>query len=182
MCFRELLQRFLSKKYMKKKGKSIFADLDFVVFLQQQANRDAPLLISTLRERPGTEPFAFHLGYFSGGTYYYYLTAYDGENSELSPGRYLLIETLSNCADRMGGGRLRFDLLSGEEAYKSRWAKTFYEVSRFRVIPKRLGNLPLLAAYSTVYGLKGVKNRWRERFVNNECLSRLEHECPGLSS
>jgi hypothetical protein len=66
-------------------------------------------------------------------------------------------------------------MLSGEEAYKSRWAKTFYEVSCIQVIPKLLINLPRVAAFSAVYGLKTAKNRLRDRLVG-ERLGKLVHE------
>ncbi len=166
----------------RKKGASVFTDRDFAAFLERQAALGSLLVLSTLRESPDGALLAFSLGYFSGDTYYYYITAYDGALAALSPGRVLLIETLGHCADRITGSRLRFDLLSGEESYKSRWASSFYEVSRFQVIPRRLANLPRVAAYSAVYSLKGAKNRLLKWRSGGDRLPGLEHESPVLPS
>ncbi len=166
----------------RKKGQSVFSDPGFSEFLLRQAATDEPLMLCLLRERAGGPVVAFNLGYFTGDTYYYYLTAYDAGHAALSPGRKLLIDTLSHCAERMEGDHLRFDLLSGEESYKSRWATSFYEVWRFQIIPRRLANLPKMAAYRTVYGLKGAKNWCRERLSVGESLAALEHERPALIS
>lgn len=167
----------------RKEGDSVFADPGFADFLKRQAEREVPLLLTTLRERPNGAPIAFSLGYFARDTYYYYMTTYEGRHSELSPGRKIMIDSLIECAKRLEGNTLRFDMLSGEESYKSRWAKSFYQVNRFQVIPKRLGNLPRMAAYSTVYGLKEAKNRWRSRLgVGDRITEALEHERPILPS
>ncbi|NLT69962.1 MAG: GNAT family N-acetyltransferase [Verrucomicrobiaceae bacterium] len=164
----------------RKKGESVFGDHDFTGFLERQASSGAPLLLSTLREKPGGRALAFALGYFSRDTYYYYLTAYDGSSAELSPGRVLLIEVLAHCADRITGTTLRFDLLCGEESYKTRWATSFYEVTRFQVIPRRLSHLPQLAIYTAVYSLKKAKNRLYQWKTGGGYLPGLRHEPPGL--
>jgi len=165
----------------RKKGDSVFTDRDFAAFLERQASLEAPLLLSTLKNKPGGEALAFNLGYVSDDTYYYYITAYDGNIAALSPGRVLLIKTLGHCADRITGSKLRFDLLSGEESYKSRWATAFYEVARYQVIPKRLTNLPRVAAYSAVYSLKTAKNRLMRWRSGGERLPGLDHEPPVLA-
>lgn len=171
----------LSSQY-RRKGDSVFADPGFTDYLRRQASSDLPLVLSLLRTRADGEIVAFNLGYFTGGTYYYYLTAFDSEHGTLSPGRKLLIDTLDYCARRLDGDFLRFDLLSGEEAYKARWATAFYEVWRFQVIPRKLGNLPRMAAYRTLYGLKSAKNWCRGQLAAGERPAALEHERPALTS
>jgi CelD/BcsL family acetyltransferase involved in cellulose biosynthesis len=166
----------------RKKGASVFADRDFAAYLELQSSMGASLLLSFLREKPGGPVLAFNLGYVSDDTYYYSITAYNGSNAALSPGRVLLIETLAHCADRVRGNQLRFDLLSGEESYKCRWATSFYEVARYQVIPRRLTNLPRVAAYSAVYSLKSAKNRLMRWRSGGERLPGLEHEPPVLTS
>lgn len=163
----------------RKKGESVFGDRDFTGFLERQASSGAPLMLSTLREKPGGRALAFALGYFAGDTYYYYLTAYDGSSAELSPGRVLLIEVLAHCADRITGAKLRFDLLCGEEPYKCRWATSFYEVTRFQVIPRRLSHLPKLAIYTAIYSLKQAKNRLHKWRTGGGYLPGLRHKPPG---
>ncbi len=179
----EAAGRLHQSNQYRKEGDSVFSDPNFSDFLERQVREGAPLLMATLRERPGGLPMAFNLGYFADDTYYYYLTAYEGRHAALSPGRRVLIDSLAYCADRVKGGQLRFDLLSGEEGYKGRWATSFYELRRFQVIPKRLGNLPRATVYATIYGLKEAKNQWRSRWGNGDPLTRdLEHESPALPS
>lgn len=173
--------RLHQESQIRKSGTSIFADLRFGEFIQRQAESGAPIRVSILWDRPDGEPLAFNVAYFSGDTFYYYLTAYSGRHAHLSCGRWLLVESLRHASSQMDGDFIRFDLLSGEDAYKSRWAKSFYEVSRFQVIPKSLANLPRLAAYSAVYQLKGVKNRLRSR-LGVDRLTSLEHEDVALPS
>lgn len=165
----------------RREGESVFTDHRFTRFLVNQAGADAPLLLSMIRARPGGEPMAFILGYFAENSYFYYITAYDGAFVSLSPGKRLFIDTLSYCADRVGEGKLRYDLLSGEENYKSRWANSFYEVERIQVIPKRLANLPRVAAYSALYTLKSAKNRLLKWKAGGERVAGLQHEPPVLA-
>lgn len=180
---RELISeaaRLHRENQFRKDGDSIFNEIGYVDFLERQAIADAPILLSVIREHPGGKPMAFNLGYFADNKYFYYLTAYDGNYLALSPGRRLLAETLSHCADRVKDGEFRYDLLSGQETYKLRWATLFYEVDRIQVIPKRIANLPRVAAYSALYGLKEAKNRvlkWR----GNSLSGSLQHEPPALS-
>lgn len=178
----ELAARLHRENQYRKKGESVFTDRDFPAYLEKQAALGAPLTLSMLRENPGGNVLAFNLGYFAEETFHYYITAYDGSIAALSPGRVLLVETLSYSADQVPGGKLRFDLLSGEESYKSRWATSFYEVARYQVIPRRLTNLPRIAAYSAVYGLKGAKNRLIKWRSGGERIPGLEHEPPVLTS
>jgi len=178
----ELAARLHRENQFRKKGESVFTDRDFPAYLEKQAALGAPLTLSMLRKNPGGDALAFTLGYFADETFHYYITAYDGSIAALSPGRVLLVETLADCADRVPAGKLRFDLLSGEESYKSRWATSFYEVSRYQVIPRRITNLPRVAAYSAVYGLKGAKNRLIKWKSGGERIPRLEHEPPVLTS
>jgi len=178
----EMAARLHRENQYRKKGESVFTDRDFPAFLERQSAHDAPLMLSMMRPHPGGEALAFNLGYFRDETFHYYITAYDGAIAALSPGRVLLVETLAHCADRVPDGKLRFDLLSGEESYKSRWATSFYEVSRYQVIPRRLANLPRVAAYSAVYSLKGAKNRLIKWRSGGERIPGLEHEPPVLAS
>lgn len=143
----------------RKKGESVFADPAYLRFLKEQAGSPVPLCLSLIRESTGGPLMAFHLGYFSGGTFYYYVTSYGAGYGHLSPGRWLLVDALRHWHAHSGGGALRLDLLCGEEDYKSRWSTEGYEVSRVVLIPKRLLNLPRILAYSAVYGLKNAKNR-----------------------
>ncbi len=166
----------------RKKGKSVFADRDFMVFLERQASSGAPMFLSMMRDARGGPAMAFIMGYFGNDTCYYYITSYDGRIAALSPGRCLLVEVLKYCADRVEGGTLTLDLLSGEDGYKSRWATSFYEVARFQVIPKRISNLPRMAAYSVVYGLKSAKNRVLKWRAGGETLGGLKHDPPALTS
>lgn len=176
----EAARLHLENQY-RREGESVFTDHRFTSFLVNQAAVDAPLLLSMIWARPGGEPMAFNLGYFAENTYFYYITAYDGAFVSLSPGKRLFIDTLSHCADRVGQGRLRYDLLSGEENYKSRWANSFYEVERIQVIPKRLANLPRVAAYSALYTLKSAKNRLLKWKAGGERVAGLQHEPPVLA-
>lgn len=166
----------------RKKGESVFIDPDFTAFLSQQASDGVPLMLSTLRERTDGPTLAFTLGYFSNDTFYYYLTAYDGSIDALSPGRILMIDALSHCADRITGTTLRFDLLCGEEKYKSRWATSFYEVARVQVIPRSFSNLPQVAIYSAIYCLKRAKNRFYKWKTGGGHLPGLVHEHPAPTS
>ncbi len=143
----------------RKKGDSVCADAAYLAFLKALAESDAPLCLSLLRDQPGGAPLAFHLGYFADDCFYYYLTAYAGEHAKLSPGRWLLVDALRHWHGRVAGEALRFDMLCGEEEYKSRWPATPYLVSRVVLIPRRLANLPRILAYATVYGLKNARNR-----------------------
>ena len=178
----DLAARLHRENQYRKKGRSVFTDRDFATYLERQASLAAPLMLSMLRTGPGGEVLAFNLGYFAEETFHYYITAYDGSLAALSPGRVLLVETLGRCADQVNGGKLRFDLLSGEESYKSRWATSFYEVARYQVIPRRISNIPRAAAYSAVYSLKGAKNRLIKWRSGGERLPGLEHEPPVLAS
>jgi CelD/BcsL family acetyltransferase involved in cellulose biosynthesis len=56
-------------------------------------------------------------GFFDGGTYYLYNSAYDNELAEASPGIVLLTHTIERLA---GEGCTRFDFLKGDEEYKTR--------------------------------------------------------------
>jgi CelD/BcsL family acetyltransferase involved in cellulose biosynthesis len=143
----------------RKTGVSVFADPSFERFLKEQAASGSPLCLSLLRESPGGPLMAFHLGYFNGQTFFYYLTSYAAEYAHLSAGRWLLVDALKHWHERALGTTLRFDMLCGEEEYKSRWTEEGYEVNRVVLIPKRLANLPRILAYSAVYGLKNAKNR-----------------------
>jgi CelD/BcsL family acetyltransferase involved in cellulose biosynthesis len=142
----------------RKKGESVFADPSFLNFLKELAVPGSPLCLSLLRESNGGSLMAFHLGYLARETFYYFLTSYGAAHAHLSPGRWLLVDALRHWHDR-SGKTLRFDMLCGEEEYKSRWTSEGYEVNRVVLIPKKLINLPRILAYSAVYGLKNAKNR-----------------------
>jgi CelD/BcsL family acetyltransferase involved in cellulose biosynthesis len=159
----------------RKAGPSIFEDAAYIAFLKEQAGSDSGLCLSLVRPSPGAKPIAFNLGYFAGGAYHYYVTAYAGEHARLSPGRWLLIDTLRHWHERVEGQSLRFDMLCGEEEYKSRWHASSYEVSRVVLIPRRITNLPRILAYSAVYGLKNAKNR---RLLNRPDRGRLHEPEP----
>jgi CelD/BcsL family acetyltransferase involved in cellulose biosynthesis len=159
----------------RKAGPSVCEDDAFISFLKDQAGTESGLCLSLVRPAPGAAPIAFNLGYFAGNTFHYYLTAYAGEQARLSPGRWLLIDTLRHWHERVDGPALRFDMLCGEEEYKSRWHATSYEVSRVVLIPRRIVNLPRILAYSAVYGLKNAKNR---RLLNRPDRGRLHEPEP----
>jgi CelD/BcsL family acetyltransferase involved in cellulose biosynthesis len=142
----------------RKKGDSVFADPSYLDFLKEQAVSGSPLCLSLLRESTAGPLMAFHLGYFARETFYYYLTSYGAAHAHLSPGRWLLVDALRHWQERSGSS-LRFDILCGEEEYKSRWTYEGYEVNRVVLIPKKLTNLPRILAYSAVYSLKNAKNR-----------------------
>ncbi len=143
----------------RKTGPSVFGSSAYLDFLRAQTMSGAPLCLSLLRERPGGPLVAFHLGYFGSDTFFHYLTAYSDAHAKLSPGRWLLVDALRHWHGRTEGDRLRFDMLCGEEDYKSRWSASPYFVSKIVVLPKRLANFPRVLAYSAVYGLKNAKNR-----------------------
>lgn len=143
----------------RKEGPSICEDPAYVGFLKELAASETALCLSLLRAAPEEPPIAFVLGWFAADTFHYYLTSYAGEQARLSPGRWLLVETLRHWHERAGGPALRFDMLCGEEEYKSRWPSVPYEVARVVLIPRRIANLPRILAYSAVYGLKNAKNR-----------------------
>jgi CelD/BcsL family acetyltransferase involved in cellulose biosynthesis len=165
----------------RRAGRSVFDDPNFIPFLLRQVELGAPLCVSLLREKEGGGILAFNIGYFSGDTFFYYLTAYEIRFASLSPGRWILADSIRHLADRVSGDCLRLDLLSGEEAYKGRWAKSYYQVTRYHVIPRRFPNLPRMAAYSTVYGLKGVKKRLLSCFGGKQLVD-LEREETALPS
>jgi len=142
----------------RKKGESVFSDPSYLDFLKEQAVSGSALCLSLLRESIDGPLMAFHLGYFARETFYYYLTSYGAGHAHLSPGRWLLVDALRHWHER-SGQTLRFDMLCGEEEYKSRWTSDGYEVNRVVLIPKKLANLPRILAYSAVYGLKNAKNR-----------------------
>ncbi len=143
----------------RKEGESVFANPAYAAFLKEQLAAGAPLCLSTVREKEGGPLIAFNLGYLGRATFYYYLTSYSGQHASLSPGRWLLVDSLRHWSERIEGSILRFDMLCGEEDYKFRWATASYLVSRVVMIPRRLTNLPRILAYSTVYGLKNAKHR-----------------------
>ncbi len=63
---------------------------------------------------------SYHLGFLSGGWFYYYKTAYHKEHASLSPTKLhvsMLMEL--GCADGWRG----FDFLQGDEPYKLSWAR-----------------------------------------------------------
>ncbi len=153
----------------RKTGPSVFASPAYLDFLRTQAAAGMPLCLSLLRERPGGPLVAFHLGYFGNDTFFHYLTAYADAHAKLSPGRWLLVDALRHWHGRSQSGRLRFDMLCGEEDYKSRWPAAPYFVSKIVVLPRRLANLPRALAYSAVYGLKNAKNRHLLRRPSQFC-------------
>jgi CelD/BcsL family acetyltransferase involved in cellulose biosynthesis len=59
-----------------------------------------------------------HLGFQHGGVIYYYKPAFDLEFGKASPGRILLSYMFARAAEQ---GMQRFELLKGNEAYKSEW-------------------------------------------------------------
>lgn len=116
----------------RKGGPSIFTDMEFLQFLERQSENDVSLRLSILWEKEGGAPIAFALGYFKDHTFFYYITSYDGRWGELSPGRYLMIEAMTYNAAECRGNLLRLDMLCGLEPYKSRWAKSYYDVMKFQ--------------------------------------------------
>lgn len=143
----------------RKAGDSIFNTPGYIEFLRGQSAAGAPICLSLLREEPGGPPMAFNIGYFGDDTFFYYLTSYAGRHAECSPGRWLMVDSLNHWSRLVENGTLRFDMLGGEESYKARWADSSYPVSRVVLIPRGLGGFARVVAYSTVYGLKGIKNR-----------------------
>lgn len=166
---REIARLHRENQY-RKSGESVFESPSFLAFLEKQSENGTPLCLSLLREEPGTPPIAFVLGYFANDVFYYYITSYSGRHAELSPGRWLLVESLLRWSALLKGKTLRFDLLCGEEGYKSRWATDSYVVDRVVLIPKRLRNLPRIVAYSAVYGLKNGRNRLLGRNTREPAL------------
>lgn len=164
----------------RKGGRSIFADEEFLRFLRRQSENGAFLRLSILWEKEGGAPLAFAVGYFKEHTFYYYLTSYDGRQSELSVGRLLMVETLVHRATACQANVLRLDMLCGLEPYKSRWAKSYYDVLKFQILPKSFAYLPQRAVYVTVYGLKSVKERVLQ-CLGRDGVADLEHEAIGLT-
>ncbi len=160
----------------RKEGESVFTTPGYLGFLKEQSAAGVPICVSLLRKHPGGPLLAFNVGYFANDTFYYYLTAYAGEHADCSPGRWLLTDSLSHWSKLLIGDTLHFDMLGGEENYKARWAETSYTISRVVLIPRRLGSLPRVLAYTTVYGLKDIKNRLLGREAVN--LAR-PHAEPG---
>ena len=175
----EAVARVHRDNQFRKAGPSVFDEANFVPFLLRQVELGAPLSLSLLRENPGGEVIAFNLGYFSRDTFFYYLTSYEARHAALSPGRWILADSIRHLSGKVAGDSLRLDLLSGEEAYKKRWAKSYYKVTRYQVIPWRFPNLPRVAAYSALYGVKAVKNRLLDR-LRTDRLNDLEHETTSL--
>lgn len=160
----------------RKSGPSVFQEAAYRRFLQSLTSSGAPLCLSLLRERPQGALVAFHLAYFSQDTFFHYLTAYADAQAKLSPGRWLLVDALRHWHERARRG-LRYDMLCGEEAYKSRWPANPYFVSKIVLLPKRLANLPRLLAYSAVYSLKNAKNR---HLLHRPCNLRREGDPTSL--
>lgn len=140
-------------------GQSVFRVPGFIDFLKRLGRRESGLVLSVARDRPGGDLLAFILGFRHRETFLYYLTSFRQAEKDLSPGNWLLVESLKRHEETVNGREVFLDLLSGREPYKKRWTKTAYEVDRYRVLPRRAGMVSRLIAISTVYRLKSLKNR-----------------------
>jgi CelD/BcsL family acetyltransferase involved in cellulose biosynthesis len=152
-----------SRNQFRKDGESVFLQPGFLEFLENQAAAGNGLTLSILRTEAEGEIIAFNLGYFSENTYFYYIPSYEGKYSHLSPGSWLLIETLRHHyqSARPEHGPFTFDLLSGAESYKKNWSTESYQIYRALVFPKKINFLPRWFGFWAVYQLKGLKNRIR---------------------
>jgi len=147
----------------RKSGESIFCDSRYISFLEKQSAYGMPLRLSLLWEKPGGMLLGFILGYLERDTYSLYITSYQGAYHHLSPGRWLLVETLAHCADSTNGTTIRLDLLTGLEEYKRRWAESYYLLYRIQLIPRGFGGIPLRIGYGLLYTAKRIKERVRQR-------------------
>jgi len=162
----------------RKSGGSIFCDSRYGSFLQQQAVNGVPLRLSLLWEKPGGKLLCLILGYLERDTYFFYITSYQGAYHHLSPGRWLLVETLAHCADRIEGATLRLDLLTGLDAYKQRWAESYYNLYRVQWIPKGPSGFLWRTGYGLLYTAKGIKERLRQR-LRPDFRRELRHSGEG---
>lgn len=76
------------------------------------------------------QPIAFQLGFRCGKRLWAYSQAYDHDFARLSPGKLLFLAILDYCFSH---GFEEFDLLRGEEVFKSIWSDGYHRSSRLLI-------------------------------------------------
>ena len=83
----------------------------------------------------GGRPVAVEYNLAGGRTTYAYQGGLDPDQLDEEPGRLSLIRTIQQA---IAEGHRKFDLLRGDEPYKSHWRATAKETVRIRVVPNRV--------------------------------------------
>lgn len=84
----------------------------------------------------GGEVVSWHLGFCEGERFYWYMPAYLPQYQNYSPGKIHLFLCIDEAIKK--GVRI-FDLLKGDEGYKSQWANGFHDLYSFEVQGRRPG-------------------------------------------
>ena len=78
---------------------------------------------------------AYHLGFKDSYTFYYYIPVFNPEYGQFSVGRILLMKLLKLCIDE---SIRNFDLMAGDEKYKSDFANGSKSIERAYIFKKNL--------------------------------------------
>ena len=133
-----------------------FADERFEQFHRRVARRLARQGMLRLHYLEiGGVPVASYYLYHYQGVSAYYLSGFDPDYAELSPGVVLLAEALRQA---IGEGAQEFDLLRGEGTYKFHWTKLF-RLNRSVVLlrPGVVGRLYAESRRFSEYAVRGFK-------------------------
>jgi CelD/BcsL family acetyltransferase involved in cellulose biosynthesis len=82
-------------------------------------------------------PIAMQYNFDFHGTTHYYLSGFDPEWQQFSPGLVLMGRAMARAIDR---GRSEFDFLRGDEPYKARWANRLRRTTTVEVLRPGLGS------------------------------------------
>jgi len=80
-------------------------------------------------------PISWHIGFFYGSRYYWYMPVYKSEFQKYSPGQVHLFMCLE---DALNKGAVIFDFLRGRETYKNHLAKDSDDLFEFRYESKKI--------------------------------------------
>ena len=127
----------------------------------------------TARREPDGKTVAYELCFDFGGRVFSYNGSFLSEYGKLSPGTALTAAVLQSACER---GRIEYDMLRGEEAYKARWSDMCRSEAHL-VLPAR----SLLARHHTFWAIY-MKNRvkrspWMRETADRifGVLSRIRH-------
>jgi len=119
-------------KHFNKDGNSLFTSDQFLNHLKAVAkDQDSGLEISFLRLNG--EILAVHVGLVFNRIYHGFLTAYDMNYRNLSPGFCLVLRGIDHYLQT---GKIQtLDFLLGTERYKEQFTNANYKVGRFQILP-----------------------------------------------
>jgi CelD/BcsL family acetyltransferase involved in cellulose biosynthesis len=121
---RELLTRFHDLR--RRRWPDALEPLEFFDNLVRNGCPSGVVHFSTLQF--DEDVVSFHLGFYFGHVFYYYIPVYEPGAARYSPGLIHLVYLLEWCIER---SCTRFDFLVGMEPYKQRWASGVDEVSAY---------------------------------------------------